>query len=489
MTQPEAAGGYNLNSVGKSLTHIADDLINPELLDDSLGQMAAVGEYLRWSVPRDTLKFTRDALSTAHNKLIQAFDLLSDTRADLTDYLGRIGIGADAEVQARCSARVSVPAAPRAAYLVNPKVSYTAHRATVKSSRCWGIPVATEVLPRLEPGAWVLDLGCGTTDSRLMTALRGVQTNDHNVLSLDHFQEVLAGRTDPNRVRSNGLELPLGSNSLDVVVTSEVTPDNDYFRPESGSNVSRTRQALGAEISRVLKKGGHWLVYNEAIRYDELPPGFITEFALMTQPLIMPEGAAQIHPFAVYRKNRDILSEDLVGRNVAGDSDKCTDSFTRALDESYPVNEVLGNGLAERILTEDDYAYIAYLPLHEEVRALVRQVLTDGVWSARLVSVPGDNPAEHVKELAGPDRYRAVHKSPDRATSNDLLNCMDSSVFTVKRYDDRRAIIVPSQYFCDRLLAAYHTQRTQSGSAEMIIPRGSQPPADYDDISPAMLLW
>src|SRR5882724_1853050 len=164
--------------------------------------------------------------------------------------------------------------------MVQISVANTASFATIHNERYWGVPLPEDQIPKLEAGAQVLDVGAGTADSKLLTALlEANQDSPPNVVRLDYFADNLkANPAQDSKLVADATEMPFATGAFDAVITSEVTPDNPYFTGDMEFH-TYNRRVLATEVARVLRHGGTWLGYNEAFSmpYDR-PPGMIGRF-------------------------------------------------------------------------------------------------------------------------------------------------------------------------------------------------------------------
>jgi SAM-dependent methyltransferase len=124
---------------------------------------------------------------------------------------------------------------------------------------------------RIEAGATVLDLGCG---SGIDTILAGNRTGPTGrVIALDFLPEMLertaraarvAGLANVDTLEAEMEEIPLPDASVDVVISNGVL------------NLSPRKARVLAECARVLKSGGELCVSDLTVDEDDLPPEILT---------------------------------------------------------------------------------------------------------------------------------------------------------------------------------------------------------------------
>jgi arsenite methyltransferase len=124
---------------------------------------------------------------------------------------------------------------------------------------------------RIEPGATVLDLGCGSGVDTILAAHQTGPTG--RVIALDFLPEMLERTTQAARDAGLGNvetleaeieELPLPDASVDVVISNGVV------------NLSPRKARVLAECARVLRRGGELCVSDLTIDEDDLPPEVLT---------------------------------------------------------------------------------------------------------------------------------------------------------------------------------------------------------------------
>ena len=126
-------------------------------------------------------------------------------------------------------------------------------------------------LARIEPGATVLDLGCGSGTDTILAAHQTGPTG--RVIALDFLPEMLertaqaardAGLGNVETLEAEIEELPLPDASVDVVISNGVV------------NLSPRKARVLAECARVLRRGGELCVSDLTIDEDDLPPEVLT---------------------------------------------------------------------------------------------------------------------------------------------------------------------------------------------------------------------
>jgi ubiquinone/menaquinone biosynthesis C-methylase UbiE len=124
---------------------------------------------------------------------------------------------------------------------------------------------------RIEPGATVLDLGCGSGIDTILAAHQAGPTG--RVIALDFLPEMLqrtaqaareAGLSNVETLEAEIEQLPLPDASVDIVISNGVV------------NLSPRKARVLAECARVLRPGGELCVSDLTIDEDDLPPDVLT---------------------------------------------------------------------------------------------------------------------------------------------------------------------------------------------------------------------
>jgi arsenite methyltransferase len=124
---------------------------------------------------------------------------------------------------------------------------------------------------RIEPGATVLDLGCGFGIDTILAARRTGPSG--RVIALDFLPEMLeqtaaaarqAGLDNVQALEGEMEAIPLADASVDCVISNGVI------------NLSPRKARVLAECARVLRPGGELCVSDLMVEEQELPPEVLT---------------------------------------------------------------------------------------------------------------------------------------------------------------------------------------------------------------------
>jgi Methyltransferase domain len=341
----------------------------------------------------------------------------------------------------------------------NNPIEHTAHMASVHNPAFWGVPIHEPSLPVLNGPANVLDIGSGTSDSRVLAALLNQADGSPRVVRMDYFADVLAENPGEGRVVADAIALPLGSGAMHAVVTSELTPDNDYFRNPFLPDEPTNSQRLTAEIVRVLRMGGYWVAYNENLNLHHCRPvGVTTVYHRLTPVQISPRHMSHRLPFAVFERIAQPIDVAGLGQEASICRGRYQDSYTRALNDAYPVKQVLGKELVQRLKRNNvsvlDGADPVFGLESGEARETLLSAAKAGRWTARPVAVDQPNPAQRLKDLAGPNGFwlagqALTHEA--RLAERALCQLLRQGDHYV-RYLHGQVVILPTQQLLDRFV-------------------------------------
>lgn len=333
-------------------------------------------------------------------------------------------------------------------------VSNTAEMSTITHEAVWGIDIDPDQLPVLETDEYVLDLGCGYTDSKLIHSFTAANPQSADrIVRVDYFADNL--RRNPGApgtaVAADALHLPFASASFGAVITSELTPDNDYFCDEA-----KRQHALAREISRVLRTGGHWLAYNENIKLVDVPAGLVWESGISSPIQIAPYGTSHRLPLGIFHKQAGILTTD-TSSGIEVHSDSVSSDYTRQLDAFYRAKSLVGPAsnipsveIDGKNLPRIFASYVAPLVVGRCIE-LAGQY---GSWHGTLVDVEAADPDQFLADLCKPNVQVTAHLQG--AVTHLLAQAMyaqDLGLCTVDRCAGAQVVITPTQQLCDQLLA------------------------------------
>ncbi len=346
-------------------------------------------------------------------------------------------------------------------------VAKTAPFATIHNERFWGVPLPDEHIPQLAPGARILDAGCGTADGKLLSiVLEANQSVAPEVVRLDYFSEnVEANPAQSSRLVADATEMPFADGTFDLVITSEITPDNPYFT--GLLELQRyNRRLLGAEISRVLCAGGTWLGYNESlVMPDDRPAGMVGRFQYASSIPIAHNRVAYGLSFGVFQKVRDPIDPVRVGRRASLRLGHYNDDFMRELNARYRVSDVLGKDAMRAARKGDDTELQATAGYYySEQNPIERRILLDaikhGYWGPWTLQRPYADVESHLNALAHYTGWRVVEASGDRKTEKMLRSAtMEPATYLIGHKG--RAVALPTQWMMDTLIERRTTQRTE----------------------------
>lgn len=330
-----------------------------------------------------------------------------------------------------------------------PEARNTALMATVHRDAVWGIPIDSDSLPRLATDEWLVDIGSGHADSRTLQAMQAVNSGvDARTVRLEYFGANLAINTNRGRVVADALCLPLGNRAVGAIVTSELTPDNPLF-----TDSEPNRRRLGTEISRVLRRGGWWIAYNEDLRDHDLPPGMIWKAGVSSPVRMASYGNSHRLPFGVYQKRADIMQPGWAQKDLTMQDGRTCSMYTQYLDQQYPPDEVFGRALRRQVATGNTdnlpNVYSSYVAPAETARVLATAVRT-GKWTGTVLEIAHTSPGQYLQDLAGAHGSEIARQNGDQLLY-DALFAGRLGLFVITRYDDTYIVATPSQRFCDQL--------------------------------------
>lgn len=337
-----------------------------------------------------------------------------------------------------------------------PSPTNTASMATVRNERFWGINIGLETLPAFTCTDYVLDIGCGTTDSKLLSSVITHAGNPYIIRS-DYFESnILQNSAEKDKFVMDALHLPFADSVMAGVIVSELTPDNPYLGEQ--------RTQLAAEIGRVLRKGGFLLLYNERLGEGDMPPGVVARYRYKPyeEVRIAPGKRAYRSSFSVYEKMREPIDVSLVGVGNRWWRKGYNDDYLRVLNDQYPVPQ--SNEKFKVI--EDTGSYEPYPTIYQEFQ---NAAIKRGRWMPVVEKVD-----------KGCDAQALIEKlKPGSGVRRSALSYSDMRIYDALRNPDichvvgmgNEVVYLPTQQQVDFFIQIAHTTR---GKNAYYIPQNIQ---------------
>lgn len=335
----------------------------------------------------------------------------------------------------------------------------TAGMATIRNSQFWGVPVDAAVLPVLNRNSTVLDTGSGTRDGRVLTAILDNAETPPRVVRMDYYRTAIAANQGAGRIIGDATDIPLGNGCLDAVVTSELTPDNEYFVGTFGGEGwkarEQNRKRLGSEIVRVLRIGGKWIAYNERLALaDDKPVGVRTIHRILNAVPVAPGRMSFSLPFAVFEKTADVIDPAMISGHATLTGGRYDDDYIRALNTAYPVEAVLGESLIREVKEGDVSDMVPGSPFmlsrYDGVVQSIVSAAKTGRWDPTIIRYSHPDLEKHLEELIDVNgQYRDARGAASIDTY--LRNIMRRPYHKIVSLEGC-AVILPTQRLLDELI-------------------------------------
>lgn len=324
----------------------------------------------------------------------------------------------------------------------------SANMATRLNESLPNLDIPPQAIPSLSKADMLLDIGSGIHDSYLLEAILTHNKNSApRVVRSDYFPQNLAGGSG-DRVAANATALPFRAGVFQVVTSSEVTQDNPYFL-----FYEENRKRMGAEVARVLRVGGHYLVYHE-VQNLATSDGIIKTVEHRGKQSLDANHTAEGVLFGAYRKIAEWVDTDKVGVNANMDGDFYEDEYLRELTVAYPVDQTIGCDRATRIAASD-WKGLSELTAnllgnaemeHELARKILWSVLA-GKWRSQ--KSPVTEPDNYLKLLS--ERSRPRPHNNEGARDLSLWEMQRSPYFHVVSHEDY-VVTMPTQKLMDAIV-------------------------------------